>query len=159
MSIIQNCIKISPMKAALIHADRQTDKRKAKWRLCNYAKAHKKLMWQPNSKTYRQHYGCAWITSVKKQSLFCYLPIGVLKDICKSQLHVILPNRRHGLHFVQTVQWPKEISEQHLNVILWNSSEIYIFVIITSAKWNSTGHRNSKMCIGSFCIQGNCTRL
>ena len=40
------------MKAALIRADRQTDKHKAKWRSCNYANANKKkFMWQPKSKT------------------------------------------------------------------------------------------------------------
>jgi len=33
-------MEFSQMKAALMHADRQTDKHKAKWRLCNYANAH-----------------------------------------------------------------------------------------------------------------------
>jgi hypothetical protein len=35
-------MKISPKKAALIHTDRQKEKHKAKWRLWNYANAHKK---------------------------------------------------------------------------------------------------------------------
>jgi hypothetical protein len=39
-------MEISPMKTALIHTDRQTDKHKAKWRLGNYeyANAHKKKL-------------------------------------------------------------------------------------------------------------------
>jgi len=43
------------MKAALIHADRQADKHEAEWRLCNYANAQEKLIWQPKIK---QNFGC-----------------------------------------------------------------------------------------------------
>ena len=65
-----------------------------------------KLIWKLKSKTNKATFSWAWIKGVKKQTLFCYLPIAVLKDVCTCQLHVILSHRRHGLHFVQTVQWP-----------------------------------------------------
>ena len=71
-----------------------------------------------------QHFSCTSIKGVKKKSLFCYLPTGVLKDVCTCYLHVILSHKLHGLHFVQTVQWhTTEIYEQQLNVLLWS----YVF--------------------------------
>jgi hypothetical protein len=45
-SPIKNYPEISPMKAALIHEDRQTDKYEAKWRPCDCTKAHKYLILQ-----------------------------------------------------------------------------------------------------------------
>jgi len=96
-------MEISPKKAALIHADIEKDKHKLRWRLCNYGNAHKISCDSRRLRPKRQYFACAWIKGVKKQSLFCYLPIRVLKDICTCQLHVILSHKRHGLHFVKIV--------------------------------------------------------
>jgi len=68
-------MEISPMKAALIHADRQTNKHKEKRLLCNYANAYKNLLWQQKSKTHNATFRLHSVNGVKKQSLFCYLPI------------------------------------------------------------------------------------
>jgi len=122
---IKKYTEISPMKAALIHADRQTDKYESNWCLCDCTNAYKNLMWQTRRKNHKVRFQLRPINGVKKQSMFRYLPIGVLKDVCTWQLHVILSHKHHGLHFVQTVQWPPtEISEQQLNVILWP----YVFI-------------------------------
>jgi len=51
----------SPMKAALIHADRQTAKPKANWRPCDYTRAHKNLLWQPRRKTSKATIRLRWI--------------------------------------------------------------------------------------------------
>jgi len=47
-------MEISPMKATLIHAYRQTDKYEAIWRFCDCTNAQKSLMWQPWSKTFKE---------------------------------------------------------------------------------------------------------
>jgi len=41
------------MKAALIHADRQTDKYEANWRFYYCKNAHKNLVWLPWTKTFK----------------------------------------------------------------------------------------------------------
>jgi hypothetical protein len=117
---IKNYTENSPTKAALIQADRQTNKYEANWRLCDSANAHKTHMWQPRRKNHKAGFQLRPIPGVKKQSLRSYLPLGIFKYICTSQEHVILSHKRHGLHFVKTDQWlPTETSEQLLNVFLW----------------------------------------
>ena len=112
------------MKAALIHLDRQTDKHKAKCRLCNYANSPKNSRDSRRVRRTKHHFGCAWIKGVKKQSLFCYLPLQVFQDVYNSQLHDILSHKLHGVRFVQIAQRTStEISEEHFFVILWT----YIF--------------------------------
>jgi hypothetical protein len=49
----------SPIKAQLIHADRQTDKHKGKWRICNHANAHKISCDSRKLGRTRQHFGGA----------------------------------------------------------------------------------------------------
>jgi hypothetical protein len=141
----------SSMKSVLIHADRQTYKHKAKWCLCNYTNAHENSCDSQIVRRTTQHFSCAWIREVKKKILFCYLTIAVLKDVCTCQLHVILSHRCHGLHFVQTVQWPPtEISQQQLNLLLWPYVFlISIFSVIVSANGKGTVRSNSYMYIGS----------
>ena len=45
--------EIPPMNAAMINADRQTDKYEANWRFCYCTNTHKILMSQPRSKTFK----------------------------------------------------------------------------------------------------------
>jgi hypothetical protein len=84
-SPIKNKTEISPIKAALILADRQTDKYGAKWCLWNCTNAHKIHTWQPRRKNHKARFQLRSINGVKKQNMFCYLPIGVLEDICTCQ--------------------------------------------------------------------------
>ena len=73
------------------YAGRQTDGQIwSRMAFCNYANAHKNLMWQPRRENYKARYQSCWVNEVKKQSLLYYLPLGVLKDFCNCQLHVIL---------------------------------------------------------------------
>jgi len=53
----------------------------------------------------REDCSCAWISGVKKQSMFSYMPLGVLKDICTCQQYVILSHGRYGPNFAKIVQW------------------------------------------------------
>jgi len=68
----------------------QTDGHKVNWRLWDYIWAHKILLSQPRRKSSKATFLLRRINGVKQQTLFCYLPLGVPKDICTCQLHVIL---------------------------------------------------------------------
>jgi len=111
-------MEISPIKAALIHADRQTEERKANWRLCDYSRVHKNLLWQPRRKTSKATFRLSWINGMKQQSLFCYLPLAVHKNICRCQLREILSPQTKWCTFRADGPVTKK-SEQHLDVILW----------------------------------------
>ena len=55
---------------------------------------------------------------MKQQSLFCYLPLAVHKDICTCQLREILSPQTTWCTF--RADCPvTENSEQHLDVVLW----------------------------------------
>ena len=82
-------MKISPMEAALIHADRRVNIKQIgvsatlsdRIKICCDSRAEN---------LQRQHFGCAESMEWSSKTLFCYLPLGVPKDICTCQLHVIL---------------------------------------------------------------------
>lgn len=66
----------------------QTDEHKANWSLCDCTREHKNLLWERRRKISEATFRLRWISGVKHQP--CYLPLGVPKDICTCQLHVIL---------------------------------------------------------------------
>jgi len=76
------------MKAALIHADRRTNIKQIgvsatisdRIKICCDSRGE-----NLQKKTFLLRR----INGVKQQTLFCYLPLAVLKDICICQLHVI----------------------------------------------------------------------
>jgi hypothetical protein len=113
------------MKATLTHADRNTDKYEAICRLYDYANANKNLIEQPRNKTFKGRFQLCWIIGVKKQSPFCYLPLGVLMDVCTPQLHVISSLQKPLSECRWIACWPAtEISQQHLNVTVPQSGNI-----------------------------------
>jgi len=89
-------MQISPMKVALIHVDRRTNMKQIGVPVTR--QTHITVSWDSRRGWRRSEgFGCELINGVIKESLFCYLPLEILQDICNCQLHVILS------HFVQIV--------------------------------------------------------